>query len=234
MNRILVMTACALALPGMALAATTHTYDTGVFESVSVAAGVDVDITVGPTRSVVAETRSNNFDDLRISVENNVLHIDRAPRLGFFSWLPGNRPDFHVHVVTPVLHALMASSGADVKAKGNLEGDFSITASSGSDVAVSGIRGGNVKATTSSGSDIDLAGSCISLEAAASSGSDLDAEELRCESVTLQTSSGSDVTVAATKRVAGQASSGSDITVHGRSAIVQVEKSSGADVTIRD
>jgi hypothetical protein len=89
-----------------------------------------------------------------------------------------------------------------------------------------------VKATSSSGSDLDIAGSCLSLEAAASSGSDLDADDLKCESVTVQASSGSDVSVAATKRVAGRASSGSDVVVRGRPAQVQVEKSSGADLSV--
>lgn len=233
MKPILAITACAFALPGIALAA-TRTYDMGAFEAVSVAAGVDVDITLGPTRSVIAETRSDSFDDLRISVEGNVLHIDRAPRRWSFNWFTGNRRNYHVHVVTPALHSLTASSGADVKVKGNLDGDFTVTASSGSEVGVSGIRGGNVRATTSSGSDINIAGSCISLEATASSGSDLDAEDLLCENVSLQTSSGSDVSVAATKRVTGRASSGSDVSVHGRPALVQVEKSSGADVSNRN
>ncbi|HXC58160.1 MAG TPA: head GIN domain-containing protein [Steroidobacteraceae bacterium] len=232
MKRVLAITACALALPGIAVAA-TRPYDTGAFEAVSVATGVNVDITVGSIRSVVAETTWGSFDDLRISVENGVLHIDRAPR-SWLSTLFSGRRHYQVHVVTPALHSLAASSGSDVKVKGNLQGDFTITASSGSDVGVSEIRGGNVRATTSSGSDIDIAGSCLSLEINASSGSDLDAEELQCESVTLQISSGSDVSVTATKRVTGKASSGSDVTVHGRPAIVQVEKSSGADVAVRN
>jgi len=231
MKRIVAITACAVALPGITLAA-TRTYDIGAFEAVSVAAGVDADITLGPTRSVVAETRSGSFEDLRISVEGGMLRIDRAPHSWFSNWFSSTRISYKVHIVTPALHSLTASSGADVTVKGSLEGDFTVTASSGSDVHVSQVRGGNVKATSSSGSDLDIAGSCLSLEAAASSGSDLDADDLKCESVTVQASSGSDVSVAATKRVAGRASSGSDVVVRGRPAQVQVEKSSGADLSV--
>jgi hypothetical protein len=232
MKQMLAITVCALALPGVTRAA-TRAYSTGAFEGVSVAAGVDADITLGPTQSVVAETRADRFDDLRISVDGRVLRIDRAPGSWFSNWFR-MRPNYKVHIVTPALHSLSASSGADVTVKGNLEGDFTVTTSSGSDVSVSGVNGGNVRATSSSGSDLDIAGSCISLEATASSGSDLTAAHLRCENVTVQLSSGSDVSVAATKRVTGHASSGSDLVVRGRPPLVQVEKSSGADIAIRD
>jgi Putative auto-transporter adhesin, head GIN domain len=229
MKRIIAITACALALPGAALAA-TKTYDTGAFEKVSVAAGVSVDITVGPTRSVVAETKADKFDDLRIEAKDNVLRIDRPAS----SWMSlGHHPDYHVHVVTPALHALDVSSGSDVKAKG-AEGDFTATVSSGSDVEISQVKGGKVKVSSSSGSDLDIAGSCVSLEAEASSGSDLDAGDLKCESVSLHASSGSDMSVAASKSVTGQASSGSDIRVKGKPATVQVDTSSGAGVSVRE
>lgn len=232
MKRIIAVIACALALPGPALAA-TRTYETGAFESVSVAAGIDADITLGPTRSVVAETGTDNFDDLRISVEGNVLRIDRPPGRWFSGWFSG-RPSYQVHVVTPTLRSLAVSSGAEVEVKGSLEGDFSVTASSGSEADVSLVTGGNVKASSSSGSDIHIAGSCISLEAEASSGSDLDAEDLKCEDVTVRASSGSDLSVAATKSVKGKASSGSDIRIRGQPPVVQVETSSGASIKVRE
>lgn len=213
MKRILAITACAFALPGATLAA-TRTYETVAFEGVSVAAGIEADVTLGPTRSVVAETSSDNFDDLQISVEGNVLRIGRSASNWFFGWFSGRRPSYQVHVVTPTLHSLAASSGSEATFKGNLEGDFSVKASSGS--------------------QLDLAGSCISLEAEASSGSDVDAEDLDCQNVTVRASSGSDISVAATKRVTGNASSGSDVRIRGQPPVVQVETSSGASVKVRD
>jgi len=223
----------ALALPGAALAATRN-YDTGAFDKVSVSAGIEAEISTGPNRSVIAENKSGDFEDLKISVEGDTLHIGRPSGSWFSRMFSGGRPDYTVKVVSPVLRSLSASSGAEVEAKGSLEGDFSVTASSGSEVDVAGIKGGNVKASTSSGSDIELAGSCVSFEADASSGSDLDADDLKCENVTLHTSSGSDVSVYASKRVAGNASSGSDVLVRGRPAAVEVEQSSGAGLKLKD
>lgn len=230
MKPLIAIAACALTLPAAALAA-TRPYDTRAFEAVSVAAGITVEVTLGSQRSVVAETRADDFDDLRISVEGNVLRIARPAR-SWFSF--GRSAGYRVRVVTPVLHSVTASSGSKVTIDGNLQGDFSVKASSGSKVDVQMIKGGAVTAHTSSGSQIRLAGSCASLDAQASSGSDLDAEDLQCENVSVQASSGSDVSFGAAKIVTGRASSGADVKVRGRPDTVQVEKSSGADVVVRN
>ena len=226
MNRLSGIAACLLVFPLAALAA-TRPYDTGAFDAVSVAAGVNLEITLGATRSIVAESSTDNFDDLRVAVQDNVLKIDRPPR----GWFQFRRPSYKVRVVTPALHSVVASSGSDVKVTGTSEGDFAIQASSGSDVNVSGVRAGKVKAHASSGSDLDIAGTCGAFELEVSSGSDLDARNLKCETVALRASSGSDVSVYASRSVTGSASSGSDVRIGGAPPLVQVEKSSGADVS---
>jgi hypothetical protein len=230
MNHLLGIAACTLVLPGAALAG-TRTYEIGAFEEISVAAGINADIIMGPSRRVVAETKARDFDDLQVSMEGNVLKISRPARR-WFSF--GLRANYQVHVVTPALRALVASSGADVGITGPVVGDFSVSASSGSNIKVTGIKGGNVKAQASSGSDVGIAGSCVTLEVEASSGSDLDAGNLKCETITVQASSGSDVSVAASKSVSGKASSGSELRVSGAPPDVRVDKSSGADVEVRD
>lgn len=233
MKRIFAIIACALGLPGTVLAA-TRTYDVAGFESVSIASGIDAEISVGSARSVVAETMTGNFDDIEISVEDNTLRIGRPDGKWFSGWSSGTRPQYKVHVATPALHVLKVSSGSDASVKGNVTGDFSLKASSGSDVKIAGLNGGHVKIDASSGSDIELAGSCVSLETENSSGSDMDAEGLKCESVDVRASSGSDVSVAASKQITGKASSSADIRVRGKPTVVNIDKSSGADVTIRE
>lgn len=227
MNRLPQIAACLL-LPMAGLAA-NRTYPVAAFDAVSVAAGVDVEISLGAAHSVTAETRSSDFDDLRISVQGNVLKIDRPPR----GWFQFRRPDYRVRVVTPALHSVVASSGSDVDVKGTSDGAFSVEASSGSDVGIVVGKAGTVKVAASSGSDVEISGTCTTLEARASSGSDVEAGDLRCETATVQASSGSDVSVFASRSVSGAASSGSDVQVSGSPANVNVERSSGADVRIR-
>lgn len=231
MKRIIVMTACGL-LPAGAWAA-TRTYDTAAFERVAVAAGIEVDITVGQTRSVSAETKAADFEDLSITVEDNELRIGR-PRSGWFTSWFSSRADFKVRVTTPMLRSLSVSSGADVSAQGNLAGDLTVRASSGGEVEVSQVKGGHVKASSSSGSQVELAGTCLAIEATSSSGSQLDAAELICENATVRASSGSEVSVNAAKSASGKASSGADVTVRGRPPSIQVETSSGADLNVKD
>jgi hypothetical protein len=60
----------------------------------------------------------------------------------------------------------------------------------------------------------------------------MDAHGLRCETVTVQTSSGSDVSLYASRSVTGKATSGSDVQISGAPSVMQVEKSSGADVGV--
>lgn len=232
MKQFIALAACAVFLPGAAVAA-SRTYDTAAFESVSVSGGLDVDITIGSPRSVVAETGAQDFGHLQISVEGNVLRIGRPGR-GWFSSLFARRPSYRVRVVTPVLRTLTASSGSEVSVRGVVEGDFTVKVSSGSEVEVSQVRGNAVRAQSSSGSELQISGTCLSLEVETSSGSEFDGEDLQCETGTVRASSGSDVSVRLSRSVAGRASSGSNVTVRGNPAVVQVEKSSGADVDVRN
>jgi len=230
MKPIFALAAFAILLPATSLAA-TRTYEARNFEGVSVAAGISVDIVIGPARSVIAQTGGNGFDDLRVVVKDNVLRVDR-PNRSWFSF--GRRDSYRVRVVTPVLRSLVASSGSQVSVSGPVEGDFDVKASSGSEVTVSSVKGSRIAAQTSSGSGISIAGTCAALNANASSGSDLDAEDLRCEQVTVHASSGSDVAVTASRSVSGNASSGSGVKVRGKPALMQVSKSSGASIKLRD
>jgi Putative auto-transporter adhesin, head GIN domain len=227
MNRVPILASFLLVLPASAIAA-TRSYETAAFESVSAAAGVEVQITVGTPRSVVAETQSNDFDDLRIEVRGNVLRIDR-PR-GW--WIFSRRPNYSVRIVTPALRSVTASSGSDVVVKADSLGDFAVNASSGSAVQVTLARAGTIKASASSGSELAISGACTALEVETSSGSEVDAGKLNCETVKVQASSGSEASVFASRSVMGKASSGSDVQIGGAPPVVQVDRSSGADVSL--
>lgn len=230
MKRLSMLAACVLVLPAAAFAA-TKTYDLAAFEEVSVSAGISADIRVGSPQGVVAETRAKDFDDLQVRVEGKVLRIGRPSR--FWNWGFSRRPRYQVHIVTPALRSIGASSGADVTVAPGMTGDFSLSASSGADIEVSSFKGGHVKASVSSGSDASIDGTCLAIDASASSGADLDAGKLVCETAAVHASSGSDISIAATKRVTGAVSSGAGIGIAGSPPVVEVNKSSGGDVRVR-
>lgn len=222
---------CLLVLP-IAAQAATRTYDTPAFHSIQTAAGVTVDVRAGRSHRVVAETTAKDFADLRISVDDGVLRIER-PRRSWF-WF-GRRPDYRVRVDAPELRGVSASSGSRVTVVGERSGgNLSVSASSGSSVDMQVGRSSTVSAHSSSGSQLRLRGSCQSLTVEASSGSNLDAADLHCADAEVQASSGSAVSLAATRRVAGSASSGSSVRVAGGAAVVEVRRSSGAAVQVRN
>ena len=230
MTRLLTLAICALTAPGLALAAASRTYDTAAFDAVSVAAGVQAEITIGPRRSVLARTPADDFDDLRVTVKGNVLHLDRPLRSWFFF---RRHPDYQVQIVMPALRSVAASSGARVTLSNGGSSNLSVTVSSGGMVNASVDKGAAVQAHASSGSRLQIAGSCTSLEAGASTGADLDAQDLDCQDVIVRASSGSNVTVTASRRITVKGSSGSSTRVSGKPASVQIDKSSGARITIR-
>ena len=226
--RMLTLVASALLLPITAGAA-TRGYDVATFDKVSVAAGVEVDITQGATRSVIANTSAANFDDLRIVVKDGELRIDRPPSNWFRFW---RQTSYTVRVVMPVLRGVEASSGSSVEVKGAFAGDFTASTSSGSRLEIAQLKGGKVRAHSSSGSTLEVAGSCQSLDADISSGSTINADRLTCESVTVEASSGSGAKVAATKGLTASASSGASVRVSGTPTVVKVSNSSGGRVHV--
>lgn len=232
MRRMFLFAACILTMSGTALAA-SRAYDTGSFNAIEISAGIHVDIVPGPDHRVVAETGGADFDDLQIRVEKGVLRIGRPAR-NWFSF--GRRADYHLRVQSPALRSISASSGSRVTAEGGelATGAFALHASSGSNLEVQISRGNAVTAKGSSGSRIYLSGTCQSIRAQASSGSHVDAEDLRCEKADVAASSGSNLSVAASRGVVGTASSGARVKVRGKPAVVDVEKSSGAGVVVRD
>lgn len=225
MRHSIFVSALALLLP-LAAQAATRTYNTAEFDSVAVAAGVDAQITLGTTRSVVADSSNDDFDSLRVVVEGRQLKIDRPSA----HWLSFRRPHYTVRVVTPELHSVSATSGSDVEVHGASSGDFSLKASSGSDMKVALTRNATVKVDISSGSDVDVSGECTAVQVEASSGSHAKARHLKCETAAVQASSGADVDVFATRIVTGHASSGANVNIAGAPTSITVEKSSGADI----
>jgi hypothetical protein len=227
-TRISLAATAALALPGLLLAApATREYPVQDFDALVVSMDIDVDVTTGPARSVVAEARNGSFEDLRVNIENGVLRIDRPRR----SWFKvSRREDYRVRVVTPALKSVEASSDADVTVQGDLHGDFTVVTSSDAEVDIRGLNAGSITARASSGGDIELAGRCVTLNARASSGADIDAEQLQCENAQVEASSGSEISVRATGRISGSVSSGAEVEVYGAGGTVEVAESSGGRV----
>ncbi len=190
--------------------AESRDFDFDGFTQLSASTGVNVKITAGENYDIRVESDEKGFDELKITMNGDTLHVGRNKKNRMFK----RQPTINAYVSVPELDGVSASSGADLRASGIDADRFSINVSSGAEVTVDG--------------------KCETLSAGASSGSELNGEGLRCENATVSASSGADATVYASQEVTANASSGSDITVLGGPKSRSVHESSGGDVSIRN
>lgn len=204
------------ALIGISVAAMTaapalaaeKTYQVGDFKTVSVSAGIEAEISVGPAISARAEGTEEGLEKLDVHVSGDELVIRRKPRSGF-NW--GNGHKVTVYVTTPALSGLDVSSGAEANAFGVDADTFS------TDI--------------SSGASAHIKGSCNILSTDVSSGATLDASDLKCKRVTADASSGASARVYASESIVADASSGGSIRVYGSPRDWDIDESSGGDVS---
>ena len=201
-----IVAAALVALPAMA---DEQSFDLDGFTSVDSSAGVSVDITVGSGYSIRAEGSEKALDRLRIEVKGDTLYVGRKRKV---NW--GKTGSVDVTVTMPALESLDSSSGSSIDASGVEASDFSADASSGSRISVSG--------------------SCTDLNADVFSGARIDAKDLECKKVIADGSSGGSISASADTRLIADASSGASIRVYGSPTDVDIDKSSGGSVKIKN
>lgn len=210
MNKFLLAgSAAALAVGGIA-AAEERTFPLTGFDAISASAGTDVEIKINPEYSIRAVGDAEEIDRLRIELDGKSLDIGRKHQ--GFSWR--HRGQVTIYVTLPELKALDVSSGADVTASGVAGGAFALEASSGGQVEVSG--------------------NCDTLAADVSSGGNIEAETLQCKTGAASASSGGAMTIYVSETIVADASSGGNIDVAGAPKNVNIDKSSGGDVSVTD
>lgn len=201
------------------------------FNAVSASTGFDVTYTVSQKASVTIECSESAADYVDVYVKNGCLYIGlkESTRL--------KNLKLRATVAGPVLGAVTASSGADVKVMSPMSikgGSLTLKASSGADIDISSsLSYTNVSATASSGADIDLDEvSATNISVTSSSGADIDIKALKAVSVSAASSSGADISLAGvTTNVNLTASSSGDISAKALNAKKGSAKaSSGGDI----
>lgn len=229
---ILATAFAALAIIANPAFAAEKTIELPAFTAVDISSGIDAEITVGGTQSIVAESPDPGIiDRMQIRIVGSELQA-------WFDWnfldlfSLGIDRSIKLTISVPELVQAEASAGADIVVSGMTGDALDLEASSGSDLKASGIAGGTVSVSASSGANLDATGTCTTGSFEASSGADIDAEELLCTDAGVEVSSGANAEIFATGSVNAEASSGADVTVHGAPKQVDSETSSGGDVTV--
>lgn len=201
------------------------------YDGVKVSTGVEVFIRQGGTQSVTVEADEDDIEDLITEVKGGTLSIFFENRSSFWNW---DQRSATVYVTVTDIKLVRSSSGSDVTGESVLVSDYlEVESSSGSDLKLH-VKAKTLKAESSSGSDMVLSGEADFFEASSSSGSDLEAIGLTARKARLRASSGSDLSATVTDDIEADASSGSDITYSGRPQYVNIDESSGGDVSRRN
>lgn len=204
------------------------------FDAIKVSSGIDLYISMGNSESVRVVADEDIIEDVKTEVRGETLHIymkDNNWLSSIFNW--GRSQNRKVYVTARELKSIDASSGSDVESENTLKGEtLEVEASSGSDVRLEVVYK-EVSLSSSSGSDARLRGKTRYLKARASSGSDINARDLEAQICNVSVSSGSDATVTATDEIKANASSGADVRYYGNPKVVDINESSGGDVSGR-
>jgi hypothetical protein len=229
MNTIrMVLLATTLLIPAAALAASESRNLTG-FTSVSIADGIDLQVTIGDKYNVVVSTQRNKPGDVLTTLRGNELRIERRS----WRWWSWGRSDYRVQVTLPVLEAITASGGSVVRGAAVMDGkDLRLSASGGSDVTFE-LRARELHLSASGGADIEVSGQAERAQVSASGGADIDSSHLVAGEVAASASGGADVHVHATRTLSAVASGGSDIRYRGHPVVKESKVSGGSDIARR-
>ncbi|MGH1420351.1 MAG: GIN domain-containing protein [Hyphomonas sp.] len=199
MRALLFSALTAASLACYASAEETKSYDYEGFTKLKTSAGITVSYKPAPDYSVIATITKGTPENLKIRQYGSTLSISQKST----GW--NKSSSIHVHVTSPELTGIDASSGSSIDVSGITAEAFSIE--------------------SSSGSNIEVSGACTNLEAETSSGSSVDARELKCLRAEVEASSGSSIRVHATDYAESDPSSGASIRIYGDPKERDVEKS---------
>ncbi|MFW5756228.1 MAG: head GIN domain-containing protein [Tangfeifania sp.] len=212
----------------------TEDRDVRNFDAVKVSAGIDLYISMGNDESVRVVADEDIIEDVKTEVRGATLHVymkNNNNWFNIFNW--GSSTRRKVYVTARDLIGIDASSGSDVKSENILKGEeLKVDVSSGSDVNLDVVYK-EVTLSSSSGSDARLSGRAKYFTAGSSSGSDINARDLEAQVCKVRASSGADATVTATDELYASASSGADVRYYGNPKVVDINESSGGDVSGR-
>jgi hypothetical protein len=194
------------------------------FTKISTNRGIEVIVNQNATTEIQVEADENLIKHITTKVENGTLvvsadeNIDSAEKL-------------IVHVTTPTITGLEATSGSTISTKKTITGtSIQVKSSSGSEINAI-VEYDKVSTESTSGSNITISGKALTVSTKSSSGSTTDAGDLMANNVVAESTSGSSTEVHAAVTLSAHASSGSSVDYNGNPKKVSKEENSGGSVS---
>ncbi len=194
------------------------------FTKVEANEGLNVTIEQSKSTEVILEADENLLKLIETEVENGILKLSTKEQIG-------NYEELNVKIKMPIIQALTAESGSDLKTINTLKGSkIELESSSGSSLTVT-LSYENVTANSQSGSDLNIAGVALKLKTNSDSGSSLNAENLTVNEVISNANSGSDTKVNAVVSLKADANSGGNIQYKKQPKTIEKTEDSGGSVS---
>lgn len=198
------------------------------YTSISVSSGLKAIVSQTGNYSVEIEANENFMEYIIVEVKENTLYL----KVENGKNLTGGTKNIYVEI--DAIKNIGVSSGAKVKSEGILKGsNMEVNASSGAHADLH-IDSEDIDVNASSGAHIDIKGKTSNqLDADASSGAKITASEFNGIELDANVSSGAHINVGHFEKINADASSGGHISYSGDPEEIDVNKSSGGNVSKR-
>lgn len=194
------------------------------YESIKVAQGITVYLTLGNSTDINVEADDNIIDLLITEVKDNELKI-------YFKKNVYKAKARNVYLTSKNISQIRTSSGAQVTSENTIQTNtLDLDASSGSSIKVR-VNTKEISSEASSGANIKIKGKTTRFSAKASSGSSIKADDLITTNANVKASSGSNINVNVSGQLTAKASSGGDIDYEGNPSNIDKDTSSGGSVS---
>jgi len=196
----------------------------GEFDEIKVTTGMNVWITQGEETKVVVVADENLHDAILTEVSGKTLKVYTESRI---RWAKEKK----VLITINNLEKTSLSAGSNVYSNGLLNFEnLDISTSSGSNANFE-VNSKNLSVSSSSGSNAKIKGNAYKLVLDASSGANIKAVGLEASFCDAEASSGANVHIRVLKEINARASSGGNVIYYGNPEKMDINTSSGGNVT---
>lgn len=163
--------------------------DVAGFDSLTLAAPLDVDIVQGDRESLVLEGDADELARIETVVEGGALKIRTRDR----HW--GNWSKLRGHLAVRNLRAVSISGSGDIKSGELRSGDFEISISGSGDVAIGTLASGRLRVSIAGSGDVNVAGKVDRAEVSIAGSGDVNAKRLEAREAKISITGAGDATV---------------------------------------
>lgn len=202
----------------------TRTLNYQGFSEVSVASGMQVDITQSQTYSVRVTADPQLWEGLLIEQRGNRLEFRMES-----GWRHSGRGRVQIEITMPALEALDLSGGSQGQISMNAGSDFRLNLSGGSSLE-GNLNCGDMSLNLSGGSKAALAGAGANLDLNGSGGSQLRFRDFSARDLEANLSGGSNAVVSLNGVINANMSGGSEITYYGNASVGSTRANGGSKI----